>query len=150
MKGIAVSILFLMLFACSSLKEKEPSIISFQCDMSIPEFSEKVYSVAGLGGFYVAESDSADNNLIFVLQKMISRKGAGESLVVTSDQIRFRYSLLDSTVIVSYGVLTESNGKKKFNAAKDNDKQRHLESVNLTIDRIFMRCNPGKPLPERD
>lgn len=150
MKNILLLLAVLVITACGTVKEKDAAVSSFNCELSIEEFNEKVAGISSLGGFYVVSSDTANNNLIVILQKLISRKGTSESLVVLSDQIRLRYSMIDKTVWVSHGVLTETAKRTKFKAPEESDVKRHSAAVFLTIDRVFMLCNPGKMPPLRD
>lgn len=132
-----------LFFACSSSKTKQAEISTFKCDLSAISFVEKSGEILGYGGFDIVQSDTVENAFLIIAQKMIDTKGLGKDRVTNYDQIRLRYSSVDSSVWVSHGVLSIDKGKKKFLAPQEKDKTRHNEVVKILLDRLFTQCNHG-------
>ncbi len=146
MKKAFIILALLLAFGCKSIYERAPQMRSFGCSLPINDFLEKINAISQLEGFFVAELDTNNNNCLLVLQKNITIKGSANDREITADQIRIRYSMLDGTVWYSTGIFKSYKGKANYLTPPEADQQRHINSVNLTLDRIFMQCNPGKKL----
>jgi len=146
MKKIIIILALLFAFGCKSIYERAPQMRSFGCELPTKDFLEKVAGLSQLEGFFVAELDTNNNNCLLVLQKNITIKGSGASREIVADQIRIRYAQMDKTVWYSTGIFKSYKGKTSFAPPPADDQQRHNNSVNLTLDRLFMQCNPGKKL----
>ncbi len=71
-------------------------------------------------------------------------KGSGSNREIIADQIRIRYAQLDKTVWYSTGIFKSYKGKTIYLPPPADDQPRHYNSVNLTLNRLFMQCNTGE------
>ncbi|MCX8055165.1 MAG: hypothetical protein N3A67_05805 [Ignavibacteria bacterium] len=149
MKKITIVLVFLLAFGCKSIYERAPQMRSFGCELPPIVFLEKINGLSQLEGFFVAELDTNSNNCLLVLQKNLTIKGSANDREIVADQIRFRYSQLDKTVWYSTGIFKSYKGKTSYLPPTADDSARHNSSVNLTLDRLFMQCNPGKKLERK-
>ncbi len=144
MKKYLFFILFVLLASCKSIYERAPQMRSFPCDLEIKDFYEKAINLSQLEGFFVAELDTTKENCLIVLQKNYKLIGSVNDRTVEADQIRIRYSKMDKTVWYSSGIYKNEKGKISFTPPAKNDTDRHKNAISLTLDRLFVQCNPGQ------
>lgn len=134
----------ILLACCKSIYERAPQMRSFPCELAVQEFYEKAANLSQLEGFFVAELDTTSDNCLIVLQKNNKLIGSEKDRIIEADQIRIRYSKKDKTVWYSTGIYKNERGKISFSPPNKNDAERHNKAVSLTLDRLFVQCNPGQ------
>ncbi len=142
MKKIAyLFVIAFVILSCKTTTQGPPQVQSFDCQLSLEDFSNRAAGIISYGGFDIVHSDTAGNALMIIAQRIQKIRGGKETAF---DQIRLRYDLNDNKVWASYGIMTNEKKVQKYLAPTPEEDLRMKEDCQRTIDRIFMQCNPGQ------